>query len=76
MIIVLKIILFLLAAADVVSIKFIFDEYQKTRKQSGYDELSIWRRLRFNFTTFFIMTSMISLFVFLMYFVIVKMTIG
>ncbi len=76
MIIVLKVILFLLAAADVVSLKFIFDEYRKTVKQEGYDQLSIWRRIRFNLTSYFIMTSMISLFVFLIYFVIVKMSIG
>jgi len=76
MIIVLKVILALLAIADVFSLKFIFDEYKKTVKQIGYDELSIWRRIKFNVTTYFIMSAMLSLFVFLTYFVIVKLSIG
>lgn len=76
MIIVLKVILALLGIADVLSIRFIFDEYKKTVKQVGYDELSIWRRIRFNMTTYFIMSSMLSLFVFLVYFIFVKLTIG
>lgn len=76
MIIVLKVILALLAIADVFSLKFIFDEYRKTTKQNGYDELSIWRRIRFNVTTYFIMSAMLSLFVFLIYFIIVKISVG
>jgi len=76
MIIVLKVILSLLAIVDVFSLKFIFEEYKKTTKQEGYDELSIWRRIRFNVTTYFIMSSMVSLFVFLLYFIIVKISIG
>ena len=76
MIIVLKVILALLAIADMLSMKFIFDEYKKTSKQTGYDELSIWRRIKFNITTYFIMSAMLSLFVFLIYFVFVKISIG
>lgn len=76
MIIVLKVILALLAIADMLSMKFIFDEYKKTSKQVGYDELSIWRRIKFNITTYFIMSAMLSLFVFLVYFIFVKISIG
>lgn len=76
MIIVLKVILALLSIADVLSMKFIFDEYKKTSKQVGYDELSIWRRIKFNITTYFIMSAMLSLFVFLVYFIFVKISIG
>ena len=76
MIIVLKVILALLAIADVLSLKFIFDEFQKTRKQPGYDELSILRRIKFNVTTYFIIAAMLSLFTFLVYFVVVNMSIG
>ena len=76
MIIVLKVILALLAIADAFSVKFIFDEYRKTTKQEGYDELSIWRRIRFNVTSYFIMASLVSLFVFLVYFIIAKITMG
>jgi hypothetical protein len=74
MIIVLKVILALIAIADGFSLKFIFDEYKKTTKQLGYDELSIWRRIRFNVTTYFIMSAMVSLFVFLFYFIIAKIS--
>lgn len=76
MIVLLKIILALLAIADGFSLKFIFDEYRKTTKQEGYDELSVWRRIRFNVTTYFIMSAMVSLFVFLVYFIIAKITLG
>lgn len=76
MIIVLKIILTLIAVADVFTSKFIFDEYIKTKKQDGYDELSIWKRIQFNITTYFILSSLISLFVFLLYFVFSKISIG
>ena len=76
MIILLKIILGLIAIADIITLKYIFQDFQSTRKQSGYDELSIWRRLRFNVTTYFIMSSMVSLFVFLTYFIIIKLSIG
>ena len=76
MIIVLKVILALIAIADVLSLKFIFEEFQKTRKQSGYDELSILRRIKFNVTTYFIIAAMLSLFTFLVYFVVVNMSIG
>lgn len=72
MIIVLKIILALIAAADVLVFRFLLKDYQTTRKQEGYDELSIWRRLRFNITTYFIMSSMIALFVFLVYFIVIR----
>lgn len=76
MIIVLKVILALLSIADILSMKFIFDEYRKTVKQVGYDELSIWRRIKFNITTYLIMSSMLSLCVFLIYFIFVKLSIG
>jgi len=76
MIIVLKVILALIAAADVLVFKFLLKDYQTTRKQDGYDTLSIWRRLRFNVTTYFIMSSMVALFVFLVYFIVIKINIG
>jgi len=76
MIILLKIILALIAVGDILSLKFIFKDFQATRKQDGYDELSIWRRIQFNLTTFFIMSSMLSLLVFLIYFIVIKITIG
>jgi len=76
MIVVLKIILALLAVADILTLRFIAKDFMTTKKQDGFDELSIWRKVRFNATTYFIMSAMLSLFVFLVYFVIVKMSIG
>lgn len=76
MIVLLKIILGLLAVADSFAIWSVLKDFQATRKQEGYDELSIWRRIRFNFISFFMITSMISLFVFLVYFIIIKLSIG
>jgi len=76
MIIILKVILALMAVASGFVGWNIFGDYQNTRKQDGYDELSIWRRLRFNFTFFFMALGAVSLIVFLVYFVFVKMTLG
>lgn len=76
MIVLLKIILGLIAVADAFSVWSVFKDFQSTRNQEGYDELSIWRRLRFNLTSFFMMAAMISLFVFLVYFIIIKISLG
>jgi len=53
-----------------------FQDYRATRKQDGYDELSIWRRLKFNLTFFAMSIGLISLIVFLGYFLFVKIIIG
>ena len=76
MIVLLKIILGLIAIANGFATWSIFKDFQVTRKQDGYDELSIWRRVRFNLTSFFMMAGMVSLFVFLLYFIIIKISIG
>ena len=76
MIVLLKIILGLVAIANGFTFWNVWKDFQTTRKQDGYDELSIWRRLRFNATSFFLMSGMVSLFAFLVYFIIVKITIG
>ena len=74
MIVVLKIILALLAIADILTLKFILKDFMLTKKQDGFDDLSIWRKIRFHATTYFILSSMLSLFVFLVYFIIVKIS--
>lgn len=76
MAILLKIILGLLAVASGFAGWFIFKDFQVTRKQDGYDELSIWRRLRFNVTFFFMLMAVSSLIFILLYFIISKITIG
>lgn len=76
MIILLKIILGLISVADIFALRNVWKDFQATRKQDGYDELSIWRRMRFNLTSFFLMSGMVSLLVFLVYFIIIKISIG
>lgn len=75
MIILLKIILGILAIADVFALQTVFKDFRVTRNQDGYDELSIWRRMKFNFVSFMMISGMVSLFVFLIYFIIIKITI-
>jgi len=76
MIIVLKVILGLMAVAAGFVGWNIFGDYRKTRGQDGYDELSIWMRMRFNVMFFFMILGVASLIVFLGYFLFVKMTLG
>jgi len=76
MIILLKIILGLFSVADLFAAWQIFKDFRSTRSQDGYDELSIWKRIKFNVISFFVITSMISLFVFLVYFIFIKISLG
>lgn len=76
MIILLKIILGLIAIADCFATWNLFKDFQTTRNQDGYDELSIWRRVKFNLISFFMLTGMVSLFVFLVYFILIKISLG
>ena len=76
MIILLKIILGLLSIATGFTVWNVWKDYRSTKKQDGYDELSIWRRARFNMQSFFILSSLISLIVFLAYFIVIKITMG
>jgi len=76
MVILLKIILCLLSIADGFASWSVFKDFKTTRSQEGYDELSIWRRIKFNLLSFFMLTGMVSLFIFLIYFIFVKITIG
>lgn len=76
MVYVLKVILGILAIAMGLSIRFIYRDFDGVRKSEGYDELSVWEKLRFNFTFFSMFTGIASLIVFLIYFIITKITIG
>ena len=75
MIIVLKIILGLMAVANAFVFRFITKDFLKVRKTEGYDNLSIWEKLRFSSIFYFMFTALISLFVFLIYFIIVPIQI-
>ena len=76
MIYVLKVILGLLSLAMGLATRFVYLDYKNIKQTEGFDELSIWQRIRFNFTFFSIFSSIISLIVFLFYFIIAKIKIG
>jgi len=76
MIILLKVILGLLSLATGFAFWNVWKDIRATRKQDGYDELPIWGRAKFNLQSFFILSGMVSLFVFLLYFIIIKISIG
>jgi len=76
MIYVLKVILGLLSLTMGLATRFVYLDYKNIKQTEGFDELSIWQRIRFNFTFFSIFSSIISLIVFLFYFIIAKIKIG
>jgi len=75
MIVLLKIILGLMALANIFVFRFVTKDFISVRKTDGFDNLSIWEKIRFSSTFYFILTALVSLFVFLVYFVIVPMQI-
>lgn len=75
MIIVLKVILSLFMIAIGIVSKFVFDDFNNVRKTEGYDNISVWQKLKFMTMFCAIETSLVSLIVFLGYFVIVSMQI-
>jgi hypothetical protein len=75
MIIILKIILGLLALANIFVFRFITKDFAKVRKTDGFDSLSIWERIRFSSVFFFMFAALLSLFVFLLYFIIIPLQI-
>jgi len=75
MIILLKIILGLLSVANILIFRFIYKDFYKIKKSEGYDSLSIWEKFRFSSIFFFILTSSLSLLVFLIYFIVVPIQI-
>jgi hypothetical protein len=76
MVVLLKIILALLSIANAFTFLFVYSDFKKTRKTEGFDELSPWEKLRFNTVFFFISCALISLFVFLVYYIVIPITIG
>lgn len=70
MIIILKIILGLMAIANILVFRFVTKDFIKVRKTDGFDNLSIWEKMRFSSVFYFILTALVSLFVFLSYFII------
>jgi len=75
MIVILKIILGLLALANIFIFRFVTKDFLKVRKTEGFDNLSIWERIRFSSIFFFMFSALLSLFVFLIYFIIIPLQI-
>lgn len=75
MIIVLKVILGLMALANIFVFRFITKDFVKVRKTDGFDSLSIWEKMRFNTIFYFMFMALVSLFVFLVYFIIIPIQI-
>lgn len=73
MIIILKIILGLLALANIFVFRFVVKDFLKVKKTDGFDNLSIWERIKFGSVFYFIFTALLSLLVFLVYFIIIPM---
>jgi hypothetical protein len=76
MIWVLKIILALIAIANVFIFRFVTKDFNRVRKSEGYDNLSVWEKMRFSSVFYFILMALLSLFIFLVYFVIIPIQIG
>lgn len=75
MVVLLKIILGLLCLANIFVFRFIYKDFSKIRKSDGYDDLSVWEKFRFSTVFFFILTTSISFFVFLLYFILIPIQI-
>lgn len=76
MVYVLKIVLFLLSLAMGLVTRFVYLDYKKIKETDGFDDLSIWQRIRFNFTFFSIFSAIVCLIVFLIYFIFVRIKLG
>lgn len=74
--ILLKTILGLIALASILVLKFVAKDFYNVRKKEGYDNLSIWEKIKFNTVFYFILTSIVSFFVFLVYFIIIPIQIN
>lgn len=59
-----------MALANIFVFRYMTKDFIKIRKTDGFDNLSIFERIRLNFIFYFLLTALISLFVFLAYFII------
>ena len=75
MILILKIILGLMGVANIFICKTILKDFMNVRKTEGYDNLSIWEKMKFSSVFYFMFMSLVSLFIFLVYFIIVPLQI-
>lgn len=64
-----------MAIADILVGIFVWRDFSKIRKSDGYDNLSIWEKIKFSSVFFFILTALVSLLTFLIYFTIIPIQI-
>lgn len=64
-----------MALANIFVFRFITKDFMKVRKTDGFDNLSIWEKIRFSTVFYFMFMSLLSLFVFLIYFIIIQIKI-
>lgn len=57
--------------ASILAGRFVARDFNKVRKSTGYDDLSIWEKIKFSSVFYFILMALSSLCVFLTYFVII-----
>lgn len=60
-----------MALANIFVFRFVIKDFNRVRKSEGYDNLSIWEKVKFSSVFTFILMSLVSLFVFLTYFIVV-----
>jgi hypothetical protein len=76
MIVVLKIILFFLAVVAGLTFRGILKDFIQVKKTDGFDTITIWERTKFNVKFYIIEMAIISLIVFLLYFIVMPLSIG
>lgn len=76
MVILLKVVLGLICLAIGFSFWSVLKDYRATKSQEGFDEISIWDKIKFNLITFSILSSMVCFVVFMFVFIFSKITIG
>lgn len=75
MIVVLKIIILLLAIGLIFIAKSIYKDFSSVKKTDGFDNISIWEKIKFNLTFYSILIALVSLFTFFIYFLFVHLQI-
>lgn len=73
---ILKIILSFLAIVCGYTLRSVFIDFMKVKNTDGFDNLSLWEKLKFNVKFYLIELGLFSLVVFLLYFIIMPLTIG
>lgn len=75
MIILLKTILGLISIATCFIFSFVIKDFNKVKKTDGYDNLSIWEKIKFGSIFYFMFMSLLSFLIFLVYFIIINIQI-